>query len=64
MSAAETLELLKTAEAAVADAADAYQARANASAEPTDYRAATYIGNARRLLAAALVELGAVEVCP
>ena len=38
--------------------------RANKTADPTDWRVYTYMGNARRLIAAAMVTAGMVEVGP
>jgi len=65
ISASEDLaELLRTAEDAVVEAVQAYMVRANKTADPTDWRVYTYMGNARRLIAAAMVTAGMVEVGP
>jgi hypothetical protein len=64
MTPAEARDLLVTAEAATADAADAYRDLAVAAQEPLDYRLSMQLANARHYLSAALVTAGLVLMAP
>jgi hypothetical protein len=61
---AELVQLLEAAEEATAAVADAFYERARADAEPSDWRAYTFLANARRTIGAAMIESGAVETAP